>query len=218
MPWHAKPTGGYDMSSTEALENANNIYGVLHARGWTVNAVAAILGNIGVESGYNPWRWQSDSIGVSSGSPWTNKGYGYFQFTPGGKYINAAAAQAISGYGPNFSDKAGSLSDGYAQCVYVDGYADYYATDDYPLSYAEFKASTESPAYLARAWLYNYERPADPGATVSTRAAAAEYWYQILSGEEPPPDPGPGPGPGPSLERGKWWIYLRPKWKIVLGV
>lgn len=208
MPWHAKTAGGYTRTSQEALENAQSMYGVWHARGWTVNSVAAVLGNVEVESGYNPWRWQSDDIGLSTGSPWTNKGYGFFQFTPGGKYINATVAQAISGYGPNFSDKQGSISDGYAQCVYIDGYADYYSTTDYPLSFAEFKASTESPAYLARAWLYNYERPEAPGATVNIRSTAAEYWYQILSGEEPPPDPGPGPGPS-TVKKLPIWMMCR---------
>lgn len=209
MPWNAKSTGAYSRDSAEALENANLIYGTLNARGWTVNAVSGLLGNMGAESGYNPWRWQSDDIGVSTGSPWTNKGYGFVQFTPGGKYIDSEAAKAMSGYGPNFSDKSGLASDGYAQMLFVDQYADYYPTTSYPLSYADFKASTQSPAYLARAWLYNYERPADPGATEQARAENAEYWYQILSGEEPPPDPGPGPGPPSSRRKMPIWMMCR---------
>ena len=209
MPWNAKAIGPYSRDSVEALENANLISGTLNARGWTVNAVSGLLGNMGAESGYNPWRWQSDDIGVSTGSPWTNKGYGFVQFTPGGKYIDSEAAKVMSGYGPNFSDKPGLASDGYAQMLFVDQYADYYSTTSYPLSYAEFKASTESPAYLARAWLYNYERPADPGATEQARAENAEYWYQILSGEEPPPDPGPGPGPPGRRRKMPIWMMCR---------
>ena len=218
MPWYAKSIGSYDRTSNEAIENANNIYGTLYSRGWTVNAVCGVLGNMGAESGYNPWRWQGDNVGASTGDPWTNIGYGLVQFTPASKYISDPNAQALSGYAPNFSDKSGNPSDGYAQTLFFDQYADYYATTSYPLSYADFKQSTDSPAYLARAWLYNYERPKKPGATEAARAENAEYWYTVLTGEEPPPDPGPGPTPTPELGKGKWWIYMKPKWKRVLGV
>lgn len=207
MAWHAKISGPYARTSEEAIENANNIWGTLNARGWTVNAVCGLLGNMGAESGYNPWRWQSDLIGVSTGSPWTDKGYGFVQFTPGGKYINAPEAKEVVGYGPNFSDKQGLPSDGYAQMVYVDGYADYYATTAYPENYAEFKASEQTPAYLAKAWLYNYERPEDPGATEAARAENAEYWWAVLTGT-PPPDPGPGPSPGGGKKMSIYY-YLR---------
>lgn len=205
MSWHTKISGGYAKESQEAIDNANEIYAILSQRGWTKNAVAGLLGNVGTESGYNPWRWQGDNIQSTSESPWTNIGYGLFQFTPGGKYINDPNARAIEGYGPNFSDRAGSTFDGYAQTVYIDGYADYYATSRYPLSYDAFKASDASPDYLASAWLYNYERPADPGATEATRRQDALYWWDVLTGGEPTPPP----GPGPSGTSGKWWIYMR---------
>lgn len=213
MPWHAKATGSYARTSQEATDNANQIYGVLYARGWTVNAVSGLLGNMEIESGYNPWRWQSDNVQPTTNSPWSKIGYGFTQFTPGGKYINDPNAQAISGYGPNFSNQAGLVTDGYAQMVYVNQYADYDETDNYPLSYAQFKVSTQSPAYLARCWLYNYERPRDPGATVAQREAAAEYWYNILSGEEPPPDPGPGPGPSWPKTKLPIWMMMKPWWR-----
>ena len=205
MTWHAKAKGAYAEASSEAKDNALEIYGILAARGWTINAVCGLLGNMGHESGYNPWRWQSDRLGASTGSPWTNKGYGLVQFTPASKYINNA--RGISGYGPNFSDKTGLASDGYAQIIYVDENADYYATSTYPLSYAEFKASTENPAYLASAWLYNYERPADPAATEQARQTSANFWYQVLSGETPPPDPGPPPVIVGSSRRLPLWMY-----------
>lgn len=212
MAWHVKVRGGYTITSTEAQENAQEIYAILYGLGWTVNAISGLLGNMDVESGYNPWRWQGDRIPSVTDSPWTNRGYGLTQFTPGGKYINNTQAQAIAGYGPNFSDVTGSQNDGYAQCHFIDGYADYYPTSAYPESYAAFKASDQTPAYLASAWLYNYERPENPGATESRRQAAANTWYEFLSGEKPPtpPDP-PGPGPSPSY-RGRRipiWMYLR---------
>lgn len=214
MPWHVKAKGGYARGSAEANDNVDMIYSILYNLGWTVNAISALCGNIQHEGGMNPWRWQSDKVPSVTQSPWTNRGYGLVQFTPGGKYINAAEAKAIAGYGPNFSDVTGSQNDGYAQVHFIDGYADYYPTSAYPLSYAEFKASTESPAYLASAWLYNYERPENPAGSEAQRQESAEYWYTYLSGEEPPtpPDPpGPGPGPGPSyrIRRIPIWMYGR---------
>lgn len=192
MPWHVKSSGAYARNSDEAKDNARMIYSILASRGWTLNAVCGVLGNIGAESGYNPWRWQSDKIGASTGSPWTNKGYGLTQFTPASKYIDSAAAKAVPGYAPNFSDKSGGQSDGYAQMVFLDEHADYYATGAYPMSYAEYKASTDDPGELAVVWLYNYERPGDPGATEDARRENGTYWYEVLSGSPPPVPPTPG--------------------------
>lgn len=208
MAWNAKIRGGYIRTSIEAVENANMIYALLNGKGWTLNAVCGLLGNMGAESGYNPWRWQSDRVGLSTGSPWTNKGYGFTQFTPGGKYINSPDAKSAPGYAPNFSDKSGSPSDGYAQIIFVDAHADYYQTSEYPESYADFKTSMETPQYLAKAWLYNYERPADPEATEEARAENAEYWYTVLSGG-PPPDPPDPPGPHHSNRKMPLWMYLK---------
>lgn len=177
--WHAKAVGAYAQDSQEALDNMQEMANLLTARGWTLNAVAAVAGNIGGEGGYNPWRWQSDNVPASTQSPWTNKGYGLVQFTPGGKYINAA--QSYPGYGPNFSDQAGLASDGQAQVLFVDEHADYYATSSYPLSYAEFKASTLDTGYLTAAWMHNYERPGSYD-TLPGRQAAAAYWYSVLTG------------------------------------
>lgn len=211
MTWHAKTIGAYARNSDEAKENASLIYGVLSERGWTLNAVCGVLGNMGAESGYNPWRWQSDKVPSVNDSPWTNKGYGFTQFTPGGKYINDANAKATSGYAPNFSDKPGKPEDGYAQMIFLDEHADYYATGAYPLSYAEYKVSEDSPAELASAWLYNYERPGDPGATEDARRENANYWYEVLSGS-PPPEP---PIPGGDSKLLKYFLLL---WEVCKNV
>lgn len=182
MSWNVKSSGAYANTSAEAIENAQFAHTILGLLGWSVNAVSGLLGNVSSESGMNPWRWQSDAIGASTGSPWTNKGYGLVQFTNAAKYIDNADAKTYPGYGPNFSDKTGSVNDGTAQLYFVHYHADYYSTTAYPLSFEQFKVSTESASYLAKAWLYNYERPADPASTEAARAANAEYWYSILSG------------------------------------
>lgn len=198
--WHAKDTGAYDKESDEAQENAICIYQTLYARGWTLEAVSALLGNFHVESGYNPWRWESDVIGTPSSS----SGYGLAQFTPAGKYINSSYAQSYSGYDPNYSGHTGNPNDGNAQIIFIDEHADYYATSSYNLSFDEFKQSTESVDYLTAAWIYNYERPADPSASLSIRQEAAEYWYTYLSGIDP----------GDESKKKKFpvWMMIRYRW------
>ena len=186
--WYAKKYGAYSRDSAEAKANAEEIYTVLAGQGWTVNAVSALLGNFGYEGGYNPWRWESDDV-LNYGDPAIgtsySHGYGLAQFTPAGKYIDDSRAQAFPGYGPNYNDQQGSLTDGNAQILFIDGYADYYSTSAYPLSYSEFKRSSETPEYLAAAWVYNYERPADPTATIAGRQQEARYWFDYLGGVTP---------------------------------
>ena len=126
MSWHAKATGGYDRDSQEALDNSTMMCLALMSTGWSIKAVAALLGNGAGESGLNPWRWESDYVPtVAEFQGWTYQqarfhGYGIFGFTPASSYINSTNEQAFSqyGYAPNFSDRAGNASDGEAQTRY----------------------------------------------------------------------------------------------------
>lgn len=196
--WHAKATGAYAETSQEAFENALMTYDILASSGWTLNAICGLLGNIGHESAYNPWRWQSDNVLRSTDTSIIEHGsvgYGLVQFTPAGKYIGNANAMENGFYAPNFSDIPGDPDDGTSQLVYIDKYGDYYATTSYPLSYEKYKKSYDTPENLAAAWLYNYERPSDPSATLSARQASARYWWNILGQYDPSPyNPDPDDG------------------------
>lgn len=187
--WRTSATGGYSNTDQRAIDNAYMTWNILSNRGWTVNAVCGLLGNIGAESGYNPWRYEGDNVqSVSSAQTWGN-GYGLVQFTPCRKYQLDSRAQGMTGYGPNYSDRTGSNNDGTAQLLFLDQYADYYPTQSFPETYAQYKASTASADYLAEVWLYNYERPLDPSASIQQRMDNALYWYSVLGGS--PPGPGP---------------------------
>ena len=181
--WQAQTTGGYSRTSNEAFQNAICTYRKLSGLGWTLNAICAVLGNIGYESAYNPWRWESDAVPSYPSTP--AYGYGLPQFTPSSKYISDTNAQGYSGYAPNWSDHTGNPNDGDAQLEFIHNFADYYSTTAYPLSYSEFKTSTLGPGDLAKAWLYNYERPADPSSTENDRADEAIYWYGVLAQYDP---------------------------------
>lgn len=185
--WHAKTTGAYARTSTEAFDNAVCAYRKLSGLGWTLNAFCAMWGNVGYEGGYNPWRWESDDVPSYPNTP--SYGYGLVQFTPSSKYILDTHAQSYTGYAPNWIDHHGNPNDGDAQLEFIHNYADYYSTSSYPISYSEFKTSTLSPSELAKAWLYNYERPGDPASTEADRADEAMYWYGILSPYSPTPIP-----------------------------
>lgn len=126
MPWHAKSTGSYDRTSQEALDNAYMLATALVSEGWSIPAIAALLGNGAGESGLNPWRWESDYVPTYneflgwSGQIARQHGYGIFGFTPASNYINSTNEQTYAryGYAPNFSDRAGNASDGEAQTRY----------------------------------------------------------------------------------------------------
>ena len=196
MAWHNKRTGAYDRNSAEALDNARMAYSILAARGFTLEAFCAVWGNVEHESGYNPWRWQGDSV-LPVGDPrigYQNAhAYGLVQWDPASKYIDGGAS--YSGYGPDYSDRQGSANEGTAQLNFLDDTAvssgQYFPNPNYnyQISYKNFKAATLSQysmEWLTRAWFHNYER----GTWSNTRVTAAQYWYDILSGEPPAPQPG----------------------------
>lgn len=193
MDFDCKASGAYARTSRQAIDNAKKSWQILGGLGWSINAFCGLWGNVGHESGYNPWRWQGDKIGASGGNPWTNKGYGFTQFTPASKYIvdkvNGGWPGKQNGFGPNFSNRRGSLSDGHVQLLFVHYYADYIKTGKYPLSYAEYKKSKESPEYLGGAWLYNYERPGEIEKKLPARQKEARYWFNLL-GPDAPVEPG----------------------------
>lgn len=211
--WYYKPKGGYAKESAEALSNCELIYGILSDYGWTLNAVCGVLGNIGAESVYNPWVWQKDQILEKGSSLLDSKlhGYGLFQFTPPKKYALNTTAQSFAGFGVNYSNEVGSPNDGNAQLKFVNDNVDggYFLKEGatYPLTFAQYKRSTQTPEYLAKAWLHNYERPADPSATENKRATLARYWYNKLSGVTPPTPPTPtGYTVTMSLQGGNGWV------------
>ena len=174
--WHNKDYGAYSRSNPEAQENVMKIVEVLAGLGFSVNAMAGIIGNIEAESGLNPWRWESDTVNLSGG-------YGLLQYTPATKYIGNGTAQGFTEYAPNYPVGSGGQDDGTAQLKFLDATntAEYFPTSAYPLTYSQFKESTQSPDYLAAAWLYNYERPLDPSATIAARQANAVYWYNFIT-------------------------------------
>ena len=155
--------------------NAQYIYSALTAEGWTQESIAAILGNMEVESSINPGRWQNDSVGA------TLLGYGLVQWTPSTKYTDWCTMY-------NRSDPS-EMDNALARIIYeLENGLQWIATSAHNMSFAEFTKSTAAPATLAAAFILNYERPADQSTSAQAyRGSLAEKWYTYLTGQDPTP-------------------------------
>ena len=226
--WHAKPSGGYGLSSIEGKENMDMIYSCFNPQGYTLEAIAAIIGNMNNESAMNVWRWQEDSVVYSAG-------YGLIQFTPARDYINLTG---IPYHAPNLSvssqTSGASPDDGYAQCsvIYNDTlskwvdniWRDYWSTSNYPTEYAymqqlrntygryisqnTFKGITD---LKAATFIFNGGYVGERVLNFNPRYADAQTAYSYLSGHEPPDPPVPPDPPHPPYHARKLPIifYLR---------
>lgn len=157
----------YDSSNALNLEqekiNATYIYQSLTEKGWTINAIAGILGNMQSESSINPGRWESDRVGGEA----ERHGYGLVQWTPYTKYTNWV------------SGDASTMDNNISRIIYeVENNLQWIATSSYNFSFKQFTQSTDSAYNLALAFLANYERPADPNQPI--RGTQAEFWYTFL--------------------------------------
>ena len=192
MPW-VEP-GSRALTESEMQENAKMIYGVFSSLGWTLNSICGMLGNFQTESSINPTRWQGDIPGEAGGG-----GYGLAQWTPWTK---------LQGYANAIG---GNWQTGDTQCRVIEyninNGQEYYATTSYPLSGANFRSSNESPEYLAYAFMYNYERPAD--LNQPWRQTYARQWYNYLSGITPPEPPTPTPTNQKRRPDFPWFLFMR---------
>ena len=167
--WGDTPDSSHALTYDQECINANYIWQSLGRRGWTKNAVAAMLGNMQSESSINPGRWEGNNVGVGPG-------YGLVQWTPYTKYTQWAPG---AGYG-DYSEMDANL----ARIEYeVANGLQWIPTSAYPMTFQDFKESTDSAYNLAMAFLANYERPADPNQP--QRGDQAQAWFEYLGGITP---------------------------------
>lgn len=169
--------------------NATYLYSAFTSNGWTINSIAGILGNMQSESAINPGRWQGNRVG---GDP-DKHGYGLVQWTPYTKYTNWVQGDPST------------MDNNISRILYeVENNIQWGKTSSYPLTFKEFTQSTETPYYLAMAFLHNYERPKDPNQPI--RGTQANAWYEFLTGVTPEP-------PKPEVQivnrRFPWVVYYR---------
>lgn len=169
-------SGNFWLTQSQMEVNATYIYNYLGSRGWTLNAIAGLLGNTQTESTHNPGIWQGLNEGVGPG-------YGLTQWTPYTKYTNWCSNNGL---------EPSKMESALERILYEveHGGEQWVVHDKYPLTFKQFTQSTDSPYYLGMTFLNNYEMPEVIDQPI--RGTQAEQWYKFLSGEEPPTPPDPG--------------------------
>lgn len=196
---------GNDFASSNSLlvpqmeMNATYIYSALASKGWTVNAVAGMLGNMQAESSINPGRWQSDSVN------WLEGGYGLVQWTPTTKYTNWVRENG-------YADPSEMDANLYRILWEVENNQQWIARSDYSMSFKEFSTSNLTVSELAKAFLLCYERPADQSESVQNyRVSLAEAWYEYLTGVTPIQ-----PSSKTTRKKGYNWVLFNPRRRRII--
>lgn len=166
--------GNRYLTQAESDNNAYIVYSVLTGYGWSYNAICATLGNMYRESQINPGLWQNLYQDPSNG-------FGLVQWTPATNYTIWA-----NGHGYD-------IDSGNEQLLWLDtetvSTGQWIATTAYPLSFDDYKSSTQDVNYLTGAFQRNFERNADPSDLIQ-RQQYAQYYYQLLQ-DYTPIDPYP---------------------------
>lgn len=170
--WIAR--NGY-LSETEMSNNAKAFYSIA-GKEWTLNAVAAVCGNMESESGINPGIWENLQPYVG--------GYGLTQWTPYTKYSEWAGA----GWENNGDKETERIM--YEAATNQQWFYNSELDLAPPISFTQFTMSTLDVETLAFYFLAFYEHPADPNATRNDREQQARKWYNILLNEPIPPKHG----------------------------
>lgn len=150
--------------------NAACIYSYFYFKGWTLQSIAALCGNIMQESKFNPALIE---IGGT--------GHGLVQWTPPSNLYDVL--DVLYGNHDDWESGDKQCSVLYAEYQESTGEAhigiepQWYQTSAYPISWKEWASSTSDPGELALAFQANYERPAS---LHQERAEYARKWFDIL--------------------------------------
>lgn len=155
---------GFTQANQE--QNAREIWGYFQSRGWTLEAVSGMLGNIEYESWINPAQWETNFAIYGAG------GFGLVQWTPWTKYTDWAG----SGWESNYRKQLDRIQ------YELDNGLQWEEKPQYgSMSFYDFTQSTQTPEYLAEVFEYSYER----GTWSDYRKTYARKWYDYLGGAGP---------------------------------
>lgn len=169
--WIAKNTY---LTEAEMQHNAKIIYRYLLPKGWTLEAIAALIANFECESTVSPARWQSGNYGNMSG------GYGLAQWTPATKFTNWAGSDWETNHNKQLDFLQYHLEHPSEHWVKRAPYNNWTIT--------QFAASTEDPYTLACVFCWDYEgtyvvlygSDAEKEALKERRGSVATKWYNYL--------------------------------------
>lgn len=196
MAWQAVWTNQLDaLTNSQREDNVDIIYAYFNALGWTINPIAAMLGNMHLESQLNPAQWENGYPIYNPG----NTGFGLSQWTPWTKIRDAIGSDWETNYTAQLDRinyEAQPENQG-LQWIPVSRYESY--------TFQQFAHdTTHSLQWLVECYEYSYER-GDPA--IATRLSYAQHWLAYMQTHPP----GPGPGPTPTIRTGMpVWMMCKP--------
>lgn len=192
MAWIVKVGVNAYLTQSEMENNATEFYGYFNSKGFTIESVAGMLGNLQQESNINPGMKQTASA---------SSGWGLIQWTPSSNLTDYATAHG--------SDWAtGEIQTQLMWDEIINGYGGQWKPKPslgYVYTGAEFSQLTDV-AEACKAYLYERERAGVEA--LDKRLTYASNWYEYLIGVTPPTPPTP---PTPTKRKGMpIWMMCRP--------
>lgn len=192
MAWIVKVGVNAYLTQSEMENNATEFYGYFNSKGFTIESVAGMLGNLQQESNINPGMKQSASA---------SSGWGLIQWTPSSNLTDYATA-----YGVDWA--TGEIQTQLMWDEIINGYGRQWLPKPslgYGYTGAEFSQLTDV-AEACKAYLYERERA--EAEALDKRLTYASNWYEYLTGVTPPTPPTP---PTPTKrKRMPVWMMCRP--------
>ena len=191
-------------SRAEKAQNVDVIASYFNSIGWTINAIAAMVGNMEAESYINPGQWEHGQPVEQIPAQY---GFGLVQWTPWTKYTDWAGAD----FRTNYDKELYRIKYELDWDIAAPNTGQWFIRGGYNLSFNEFAHATEDVAgiqWLALCFFKNYEN-GQGGETA--RQNNAVYWYQYLQNHHP--GPWVPDDEETSSKKFKIMFYLKPWWK-----
>lgn len=180
----------FDDYGDKQKNNAACIYSYFYFKGWSLQSIAALCGNIMEESRFNPALLEQHVPYPDEG-----KGTGLVQWTPVDRYSGLNPLHEVfNALRYDWTDYA----NGNYQCDAIEAefeqstgikdrgidpqWYESLAPAQYRMSWNDFIKSTQDPGFLALVWQACYERPAS---VHMERAEYARKWFDILKTIDP---------------------------------
>lgn len=191
MAWIVKVGVNAYLTQSEMENNATEFYGYFNSKGFTIESVAGMLGNLQQESNINPGMKQTAS---------PSSGWGLIQWTPSSNLTDYASAQ-----GSDWT--TGEIQTQLMWDEIINGYGGQWIPKPalgYSYTGEEFSHLTDV-AEACKAYLYERERAGVEALT--NRLTYASNWYEYLTGVTPPIPPTPTPTKRKGMPV---WMMCRP--------
>lgn len=191
MAWIVKVGVAQYLTQSEMENNATEFYSYFNSKGFTIESVAGMLGNLQQESNINPGMKQTASA---------SSGWGLIQWTPSSNLTGYANAQ-----GSNWA--TGEIQTQLMWDEIINGYGGQWIPKPalgYSYTGNEFSKLTDV-SEACKAYLYERERAGVEA--LSKRLTYASNWYEYLTGVTPPTPPTPAPTKRKGMPV---WMMCRP--------